>query len=64
MNCGAEAKREWLQRYLQPGNGVPSRSTIAHDLASLKPSTFRGVFRAWLAASPKPNGEGSKAKLD
>ena len=51
ISVWAEAKREWLQRYLQPENGIPSRSTIARVLASLKPSTFQECFQAWLAAA-------------
>jgi predicted transposase YbfD/YdcC len=64
ISVWAEAKREWLQRYLQPENGIPSRSTIARVLASLKPSTFQECFQAWLAVVAKPSGEGSRAKLD
>ena len=64
ISVWAEAKREWLQRYLQPENGIPSRSTIARVLASLKPSTFQECFQAWLAVVTKPSGEGSEAKLD
>jgi len=57
----AETKRDWLQRFLKPDNGIPSRSTIARVLASLKPSTFQECFQEWLATVTKPSGQEAEA---
>ncbi len=55
-------KRDWLERILEPENGIPSRSTIARTLASLKPTTFQDCFQSWISAvKEKKANESSEA---
>lgn len=58
----AMMKRDWLERILEPENGIPSRSTIARTLASLKPTTFQDCFQSWISAvKEKKANESSEA---
>ena len=58
----AMMKRDWLERILEPENGIPSRSTIARTLASLKPTTFQDCFQPWISAvKEKKANESSEA---
>jgi predicted transposase YbfD/YdcC len=54
----AEAQEEWLKRYLDLPNGIPSRDTISRVLQALKPSVFQQCFAAWLASlNEQPKSE-------
>ena len=46
----ADAQEEWLKRYLQLPNGIPSRHTIGRVLQALKPAAFQQCFAAWLSS--------------
>lgn len=58
--CGAEtwvdiesygrAKEEWLRKFLQLPNGIPSHDTIARLFAALNPEALQQCFLSWVQA--------------
>ena len=57
----AQANADWLRKYLELPNGVPSHDTIGRLLATLKPSAFQSCFQKWIAnlrGLPSAPGEG------
>jgi predicted transposase YbfD/YdcC len=53
----AEAKADWLRRFLELPNGIPSHDTIGRLLATLKPTAFRECFQLWIASLRDMDGE-------
>lgn len=56
--CGADtwvdiesygrAKYEWLKKFLELPNGIPTHDTIARVFSSLKPEQFQKIFLSWI----------------
>src|SRR5262249_11227394 len=46
----ANAKSEWLSRFLDLPNGIPSHDTFGRVFARLDPGQFEACFRDWVAA--------------
>ncbi len=56
--CGADgwteieefgyAKQEWLQKFLELPNGIPSHDTIGRVFARLLPGQFQRCFQSWI----------------
>ncbi len=46
----AKAKEEWLKRFLELPNGIPSRDCIRRVLTALKPEAFQECFESWIAS--------------
>jgi len=44
----AQAHQDWLQKYLELPNGIPSHDTIGRLLAALKPAAFQTCFNRWI----------------
>ena len=44
----AQAHQDWLQKYLELPNGIPSHDTIGRLLAALKPAAFQSCFERWI----------------
>lgn len=53
----AESNQEWLRRYLELPNGVPSHDTIGRLLALLKPAAFQSCFQEWIEHLQAKQGE-------
>ena len=59
--CGADAwddivfvakeKKDWLKRFLELPNGIPSADTIARVYARISPSEFEKAFSSWVKDS-------------
>jgi len=43
-------RRDWLKRFLQLPNGIPSHDTFERVFDRLKPSAFQACFREWVQA--------------
>jgi predicted transposase YbfD/YdcC len=43
-------RRDWLKRFLQLPNGIPSHDTFERVFDRLKPSAFQACFREWVPA--------------
>jgi predicted transposase YbfD/YdcC len=54
------AKRDWLRRYLQLTNGVPSADTFARVFQRLDPNEFIQCLQEWLGAVRKAAGSGGE----
>ena len=44
----AKAKVDWLSKYIELPNGVPSHDTIRRVFMLLNPSNFRRCFKQWV----------------
>src|ERR1700679_3353580 len=42
------SKHEWLKRYLELPNGIPSHDTISRVFRALKPREFNAALSPWL----------------
>jgi hypothetical protein len=45
----ARYKKDWLRRFLDIKNGIPSHDTLNRVFRLLDPKSFERVFRAWVA---------------
>jgi predicted transposase YbfD/YdcC len=50
------AKKEWLEKYLNLKNGIPSHDTISRFFQMIKPKEFQNAFLAWVNAIVKNAG--------
>jgi predicted transposase YbfD/YdcC len=48
METYGNAKHEWLKRFLDLENGIPSHDTFARVFARIDPSEFERCFRDWV----------------
>lgn len=65
--CGADgwtqveafgkAKEEWLRRFLELPNGIPSHDTFGRVFSVLSPEVFEARFREWVASVREVCGE-------
>ena len=46
----AQAKEQWLRKFLKLPNGIPSHDTFGRTFAALNPDAFREIFVAWVAS--------------
>jgi len=46
----AKAKVNWLRKFLELPNGIPSRDCIRRVLTALKPEAFQECFESWIAS--------------
>jgi predicted transposase YbfD/YdcC len=51
-----DAKADWLRRFLELPNGIPSHDTIGRVLARIDPGRFAACFSDWVAAFAQPLG--------
>ena len=45
-----EDKQQWLKKYLELPNGIPSHDTISRVFRALKPDAFQEAFQQWIEA--------------
>ncbi len=45
----AHAKQDWLKRYLELPNGLPSDDTFRRVISRINPEAFEACFRRWIA---------------
>jgi predicted transposase YbfD/YdcC len=45
----ASNRREWLEKFLELPNGIPSRDCIRRLIMALKPEAFQECFQEWVA---------------
>src|SRR3954452_5625580 len=45
----ATNRSDWLEGFLTPPNGIPSRDCIRNLLMALQPEAFQRCFREWIA---------------
>ncbi|MEP7220077.1 MAG: ISAs1 family transposase [Bacteroidota bacterium] len=50
MELYGNAKREWLQTFLELPNGIPSHDTFGRFFAALDPEAFHRCFTGWMSA--------------
>ncbi len=66
--CGADswvaietyghAKQEWLKRFLELSNGIPSHDTFARIFSLIDPQKFQECFASWMkSVAHKTDGE-------
>src|ERR1700733_739395 len=51
-----KAKLDWLRRFLELPNGIPSHDTFSRVFAALDPRAFQNCFTAWINAITIPLG--------
>lgn len=51
LEAFAQAKRDWLARYLDLPNGTPSDDTFRRVISRIDPAAFERCFRDWIAAA-------------
>lgn len=51
-------KREWLSRYLDLSNGIPSHDTFGYVFARLNPAKFQECFLSWVRTAFGLTGKG------
>jgi len=50
MEKFGKAKIEWLKKYLELPNGIPSHDTFGRVIQAIDPQKFVACFRSWVAA--------------
>jgi predicted transposase YbfD/YdcC len=50
------AKKEWLEKYVDLKNGIPSHDTISRFFTLIKPKEFQNAFLNWISAIIKNTG--------
>lgn len=48
-----QAKKEWLQQFLELPNGIPSHDTFARVFARIEPQQFQNCFLSWVKSVSK-----------
>jgi predicted transposase YbfD/YdcC len=72
MEKFGKSKRQWLRKYLELPNGIPSHDTFGRVIRAIAPQQFVDCFRSWVAAfaeRPKAeqiciDGKTARASLD
>jgi DDE_Tnp_1-associated len=49
MEKFGKAKRDWLKKYLELKNGIPSHDTFGRVLHAIAPQQFVDCFRSWVS---------------
>ena len=60
----AKAKEDWLNRFLELPNGIPSRDCIRRVLSALKPEAFQECFQSWIASLVTESANGNMIAID
>ena len=60
----AKAKKDWLERFLELPNGIPSRDCIRRVLSALKPEAFQECFQSWIASLVTERANGNMIAID
>jgi len=60
----ARAKQDWLERFLELPNGIPSRDCIRRVLSALKPEAFQECFQSWIASLVTESVSGNTIAID
>ena len=63
LEAFAQAKRDWLARYLDLPHGTPSDDTFRRVISRLDPAAFETCFRDWIAAAVA-KGQGELISID
>jgi predicted transposase YbfD/YdcC len=50
MEKFGKAKKDWLQKYLELSNGIPSHDTFGRVMQAVDPQAFVHCFRSWVQA--------------
>src|ERR1700681_1564980 len=50
MEKFGKAKKDWLKKYLELPNGIPSHDTFGRVVQALDPQGFVDCFRSWVTA--------------
>jgi len=56
----ARSKSDWLAKYLDLPNGIPSRDCIRRLLMVLKPEAFQKCFQDWIASGVQADQSGQR----
>ena len=56
----AKSKSDWLAKYLELPNGIPSRDCIRRLLMALQPEAFQKCFQEWIASGVQPDQTGQR----
>ena len=59
----AESHEEWLAKYLELPNGVPSHDTIGRLLAALTPEAFQSCFTQWIDSLQGSDSESDRRMI-
>jgi predicted transposase YbfD/YdcC len=49
MEKFGKAKKDWLKKYVELANGVPSHDTFGRIIQAINPQQFMNCFRSWVA---------------
>jgi predicted transposase YbfD/YdcC len=72
MEKFGKSKRDWLRKYLELPNGIPSHDTFGRVIRAIAPQQFVDCFRRWVATVPERSrgahicidGKTARASLD
>lgn len=59
----AESHSEWLAKYLELPNGIPSHDTIGRLLAALTPDAFQSCFAQWIDSLQDPDSKSDRQMI-
>lgn len=57
MRTWAETHQQWLERFLELPNGLPSRDTLRRTISRIDPDAFQQAFLEWLKGLKKGLGD-------
>lgn len=58
MELWADSRRDWLKRFLELPNGIPSHNTFNRLFAKINPTKFQECFLSWMAETTQlSNGD-------
>lgn len=64
MQIFAEQKADWLKRFLELPNGIPSHDTIARVLSLIDPLQVEAAFRGWVEVITQDKEKPKRLSLD
>lgn len=72
MEKFGNSKRDWLKKYLELANGIPSHDTFGRVIRAIAPQQFVDCFRSWVASFQEQttgeqiciDGKTARASLD